>query len=255
MFIKIKHMNDLSLNGATPVATMPNPAREQHSIRVVIIDDHPAIRQAFEDTVSTQVDLELCGKASSARDGLHLVREEQPDVVVTDIALGDAHGLEVVEHIREHHEEIKVVVFSVYDENAYAERAIHAGAFAYVMKSAPTDQLVTAIRNVERGEVHVSHRMAGQLLGKLVRNRRDRLGVAIEDLTTRERTVFELLGDGLSMKGIIDYLDLNRKTVETYRRRVREKLNFEDNEDMLQSAVQWMCHQNNTLDVSSGNGV
>lgn len=253
--ITIKDMRDLSLDGVTPTAVTPDPDREQRPIRVVIIDDHPAIRQALDDTVGTQADMEMCGKASSARDGLHMVREEEPDVVVTDIALGDAHGLEVVEHIHEHLEDTKVVVFSVYQESAYAERAIHAGALSYVMKSAPTDELVAAIRNVDRGEVHVSRRMAGQLLGKLVRQRRDRLDVAIDELTPRERTVFELLGDGFSMRGIIESLGLDRKTVETYRRRAREKLGFKDNEAMLQSAVRWMCHQNHTLDLSSENGL
>lgn len=222
---------------------------ESGSIRVLVIDDHPAIRQAIRDTVSGQEGMGLCGEADSAHKGLRMVEEQRPDVVITDISLGDAHGLDVVKHIRECYTETQVVVFSIYDEDLYAERAIRLGALSYLMKSEPTSSLVEAIQRAHRGEVYLSRRMASQILGKIVRQQRQQVGASVSELTNRERDVFEMLGEGHSMQDIMKRLDLNRKTVETYRRRAREKLGFDTTEELLQYAVQWAYRKGHELDI------
>ncbi len=220
------------------------------TIRVLVIDDHPAIRQALEDTLAGQDDMTFCGEASSAHEGLRMVRKEQPDVVITDISLGDAHGLDLVQRISAWFPDMRIVVFSVYDENLYAERAIRAGALSYLMKNEPTSSLVAAIRSAYRREVYLSRRMASRILGKVVQQQRHRLGASLDELTERERMVFELLGEGSSMHEIMERLDLNRKTVETYRRRTREKLDFDTNEELLQYAVQWKYRRTHALDAA-----
>lgn len=222
---------------------------EGRPIRVLVIDDHPAILQAVQSAVSGREDIEYCGGADSAREGLRMVEQQHPDVVVADVALGDAHGLEVVEHIRERYPDTQVVVFSIYDEELYAERAIRMGALSYLMKSEPTSSLIKAIRRAHRGEVYLSRRMASRILGKIVRQQRNQVGASVDDLTERERDVFELLGEGHNMQEIVKRLNLNRKTVETYRRRAREKLGFNTTEELLQYAVQWTHRKAHTSDL------
>lgn len=222
---------------------------EGRPIRVLAIDDHPAIRQAVQSAVSGREDMEFCGGADSAHKGLRMVEKRHPDVVVADIALGDAHGLEVVEHIRERYPETQVVVFSIYDEELYAERAIRMGALSYLMKSEPTSSLIEAIRRAHRGEVYLSRRMASRILGKIVRQQRNQVGTSVDDLTQRERDVFELLGKGHNMQEIVERLNLNRKTIETYRRRAREKLGFNTTEELLQYAVQWAYRKAHASDL------
>ncbi len=209
-------------------------------IRIFVVDDHPAIQEALAATVSSQADLELVGSARTAAEGMQQIRELQPDVVVVDISLEDAHGLDLVHQIRVELPETQVVIFSMYDEVAYAERAIRAGAMGYVMKSESTQSVVEAIRTVMQGEVYLSHRMASRILSKVVRGRNVQPHVvSLDTLTDREMAVFQLLGQGYSIEEIMQRLNLSRKTVETYRRRAKEKLGFSSVGELLQFAVQW----------------
>ena len=216
------------------------------TIRVLIVDDHPAVCEALADTMHTRPDLHLCGQTQSASEGFRLVGATHPDVAIIDISLEDAHGLDLVQNIRAQFPDVQVVVFSMYDESAYAERAIRAGALGYVMKSEPTQSVVEAIRCVMRGEVYLSRRMASRILSKVVKGRGQNLGFAIDELTDREMAVFQMLGQGHNVEDIADRLNLSRKTVETYRRRAKEKLGFDTVAELLQYAVQWTYGQART---------
>jgi DNA-binding NarL/FixJ family response regulator len=213
-------------------------------IRVVIVDDHPAIRDALGSTISSKMDLELCAQAASADEAFRQIEKLQPDVAVVDISLEDAHGLDLVQNVRTQFPKVQVVVFSMYDENVYAERAIRAGASAYLMKSESTQSVVDAIRAVARGEVYLSRTMASRILSKVATRRSSGPNFAIDELTDREMAVFQMLGEGYSVEEITERLHLSRKTVETYRRRAKEKLGFETVAELLQYAVQWTYGQN-----------
>jgi DNA-binding NarL/FixJ family response regulator len=215
----------------------------QGRIRVVVVDDHPAIREAMADTISGKMDLELCGQAGTADEAFRLVEKLRPDVAVVDISLEDAHGLDLVQNIQAQFPEVQVVVFSMYDEGVYAERAIRAGASGYLMKSEPTQSVVEAIRSVMRGEVYLSRKMASRILSKVAMGRASSPGFAIDELTDREMAVFQMLGQGYSVQEITERLKLSRKTVETYRRRAKEKLGFDTVAELLQYAVQWTYGQ------------
>ena len=128
--------------------------------RVLILDDHPAIRYALFETLSSQPDLVISAQCASADEAFDAVAKEEPDVAVVDIALGDAHGLDLVQRLHALYPDVRVVVFSMYDEAIYAERALRAGAMGYLMKSESPDQVVEAIRWVRRGEIFLSRRMA-----------------------------------------------------------------------------------------------
>jgi len=230
--------------------TAQNKARNGSSIRVVVVDDHPAIRDAIADTARTQLDLDLCGAAASAEEAFKLIDDSDPDVAVIDISLGDAHGLDLVQNLRAQHDDLQVVVFSMYDENVYAERALRAGALGYVMKTESTQSVAEAIRSVARGEIYLSRRMASRLLSKVAKGARDasasdEKGMALKELTDREMAVFQMLGQGCSTQEIADRLNLSRKTIETYRRRAKEKLGFDTVAELLQYAVRWTYAQAN----------
>lgn len=208
-------------------------------VRVVVIDDHPAIQVALTDTLDGEMDLVLCGCAGNADDAFALVERERPDVAVIDVALRDAHGLDLMQNLRAQHPELQVVIFSMYDEAVYAERALRAGALGYVMKQEPTQRVVEAIRCVAQGEVYLSRRMASRMLSKLALGGSSGPGFAVDELTDREMAVFQMLGQGQSVQEITDRLNLSRKTVETYRRRAKEKLGFDTVGELQQYAIRW----------------
>ncbi len=137
--------------------------------RVLILDDHPAIRYALNETISAQRDLDVMAKAASADEAFEAVMKERPDVAVVDIALGDAHGLDLVQRLHAVYPDVKVVVFSMYDETIYAERALRAGASGYLMKSESPDEVVEAIRAVVNGEIYLSRRMSSFMVREHLR--------------------------------------------------------------------------------------
>lgn len=213
--------------------------RQSDRIRVLVVDDHPAIRDAIKDTISGKMDMEVIGEAESGYEAFHIIEKKEPNVAIVDISLKDGHGLDLVQNIRIQHPDVQVVVFSMYDESVYAERAIRAGAASYLMKSESTQVVVDAIRTVMRGEIYLSRQMASRILSKVAVGRSSAPGFAIDELTDREMSVFQMLGQGHSVEEITDRLSLSRKTVETYRRRAKEKLGFETVAELLQYAVQW----------------
>lgn len=222
---------------------MPSDQRSTDHIRVYLVDDHPAIREAIRDTIESTIDMEICGETSSSDDAFREIEELEPDVAVIDISLNDAHGLDLVQNVRSQHPDVRTIVFSMYDENVYAERAIRAGAAGYLMKSEPTKNIIEAIRCAHDGEVYLSRKMSSRILNKVAMGRTSEPSFAIDELTDREMAVFQMLGQGYSVQEIQDRLSLSRKTIETYRRRAKEKLGFDTVSELLQYAVQWTYGQ------------
>jgi DNA-binding NarL/FixJ family response regulator len=228
-------------SGTSAIDSFRN-ATSPRGARVIVIDDHPAIREAIADTVADQRDMELAGVAGSAREAFELVRATRPDVAVVDISLGDAHGLDLVQNLRAEYPHLEVVVFSMYDEAVYAERAIRAGARGYVMKSEPTGSVVEAVRCAAQGEIYLNRRTASRLLSRVAQGGSRQSASAepgLEELTDREMAVFQMLGQGRGADDIAERLSLSRKTVETYRRRAKEKLGFQTVAELLQFAIRW----------------
>jgi len=215
------------------------PSQSTDHIRTFLVDDHPAILEAIRNRIDDTLDIDVCGTATSSEEAFRQIEELEPDTAVIDISLEDAHGLDLVQNLQSQCPEIQVVVYSMYDEMVYAERAIQAGASGYLMKDQPTDELIEAIRVVDKEEVFLSREMASQILNKVARGESSEPSFPIEDFTDRELAVFQMLGEGCSIEEIQDRLNLARKTVETYRRRAKEKLGFESVSKLLQFAVQW----------------
>lgn len=218
---------------------MSSQERSTDHIRTFLVDDHPAILEAIRSRIEETLDIEICGMATSSEEAFSEIEEIEPDTAVIDISLGDAHGLDLVQNLRSQCPDVRIVVYSMYDEMVYAERAIKAGASGYLMKDQPTEDLIEAIRVVNDGEVFLSRDMASRILNKVARGESSDPTFPIEEFTDRELAVFQMLGEGYGIDEIRDRLNLARKTVETYRRRAKEKLGFDSVSKLLQFAVQW----------------
>ncbi len=208
--------------------------------QVFVVDKHPAIREVLRSKIEDHPEMQMRGDSASSSDALSLIEQHTPDVVVLEISLGEADGLALIQEIRSQVPEVRILVFSKYDEDLYAERAIEAGASGYIMKTESTDEVIRAIELVSQGQVFLSRHVASRILSRLVRGGGDTETSPLEKLTDRELTVFRKIGEGHSVRQIADQLDLNRKTIETYRRRAKEKLGHETVEALLRHAVQWV---------------
>jgi len=209
---------------------------------IFVVDKHPAIREILRSKIESHPEMRMMGDSARPGKALSLIEQDPPDVVVLEISLGEADGLALIEEIRSQVPEVRILVFSKYSEDLYAERAIEAGASGYVMKTESTDEVVRAIELVSEGQVFLSRHVASRILSRLVRGSGETETSPLEKLTDRELTVFRKIGEGYSVRQIADQLDLNRKTIETYRRRAKEKLGHETVEELLRHAVQWVEH-------------
>lgn len=209
--------------------------------RVLIVDDHPAVREALALRIGRQPDLEVCGEAADVADALRLVADAQPDVAVVDITLKSGNGIDLIKRIRDRNDDVRILVWSMHSESLYAERALRAGALGYVNKDQATDRIVEAIRRVLTGKVWLSETMAERMLQRAVgRTQEVSAHAPVDVLADRELEVFRLIGEGVKTANIAERLHLSVKTVETYRDRIRRKLDLSDGTKLAQYATQWV---------------
>jgi DNA-binding NarL/FixJ family response regulator len=211
------------------------------SARILIVDDHPAVREALAFRIGRQRDLEVCGEAIDMSQALHLIAETQPDLVVVDISLKASNGIDLIKRIKERNDSVRILVWSMHGESLYAERALHAGALGYINKDQATDTVVEAIRRVLDGKVYLSDAMAEKLLNRSVgEGRKEITRLPLDSLADRELEVLRLIGQGLKTAEIAKQMHLSVKTVETYRDRIRQKLDLSDGTELAHFATLWM---------------
>jgi DNA-binding NarL/FixJ family response regulator len=208
--------------------------------RVLIVDDHPAAREGLAVRISSQADLEVCGEAADVGDALKLLSSARPDVAVIDIKLKTGDGLELVKRIKARDESVRILVWSVYPDKLYAERALNAGALGYINKEHTTGRIVEAIRRVRDGKVYLCEEMAESLLSQAVGGTQSLRDSPIESLSDRELEVFRLVGEGLSAAQLAQRLHLSRHTIDTHRQRIKEKLNLANAAELVQAATRWV---------------
>jgi len=206
---------------------------------VAVVDDHPPIREAICHEVEQAIDMTVAAEAGSPEEASRLVGECGADVAILDMCFGEGQGFGLIKALRAECPGTKVLVFSVYEERIYAERALRAGASGYLMKAAPMEQLRAALRRVAKGEVYLSADMTGRVLRRMQNGQGEEVRFPIDELTGRELRVFRMLGWGLDVEEIADRLGLARKTVETYRRQAKEKLGYEKIDQVLSHAARW----------------
>ena len=213
--------------------------------KVLIVDDHPLIRQGIGAVVNGQSDLEICGEAESAAEALRAIADETPDVAVVDLTLKESSGLELIKDIRIRHPDVKILVLSMRDEGYYAERTLRAGAMGYVTKEEGPRKVLEGIRKILDGQIYVSEKMASKVMGRLVGGRHDATATAMDELSDRELEVFELLGNGSTTREIADRVHISPKTVDSHREHIKEKLGLGGAAELLRHAIEWaQCRHN-----------
>lgn len=212
---------------------------------VFLVDDHPLVRQGLAQIINHETDMEVIGEAEDASHALHLIETKQPDLVIVDISLRGNNGLELIKNIKAVLPNLPILVFSMHDECVYAQRALRAGARAYVMKQESADKILLAIRRIIGGDIYVSHRVADQVLQQLVNGKTTGTESPIDRLSDRELEVIQLIGKGLSTREIASSLNLSVKTIESHRAHIKEKLNLRNATELVQFSVQWVEQENN----------
>jgi DNA-binding NarL/FixJ family response regulator len=222
------------------------PSHAPGKRKVLIVDDHPIVRQGLRLMIDEEPDLKVCGEAQSEREARVAIRDLEPDVVIVDISLVQGDGLELVRDVHAHHPALPMLVLSMHDELIYAERLLAAGASGYIMKQAASDQLLVALRRVLAGERYVSESLAENLgRPRGVGDPRVTRDDPIERLSNRELQVLSLIGRGQSSREAADRLGLSVKTVETHRQSLKRKLNLATNAQLLQYAINWYATRSN----------
>ena len=208
--------------------------------RVVIVDDHPLFRERLAQLINHELDMEVCGEAENAAQGIQLIRSSSPDLAIVDITLKGSSGLELIKSIKALSIGTPVLVLSMHDEALYAERALRAGATGYITKHQAADEIIVAIRRVLAGEVYLSERMTATFLKSLTTGGVKNIPRPVDRLTDRELEVLELVGNGRTTREIAETLKLGVATVDTYRARIKEKMNFQNATELQHFAVRWV---------------
>lgn len=208
--------------------------------RILIVDDHPLMRKGLALSLAEDPSLEVVGQAADAEEALAAFDAIEPDVAIVDVSLPGMSGLELIKHLIAIKPDLTVLVVSRHDEVLYAERAIRAGARGYVMKLEAGDKIVEAIRHVRRGGVFLSEEMKDRMLFGAAMGAKSPTQSPLEVLSDRELEVFEMTGRGLATREIAERLHLSVKTVESYRARIKTKLNLNTAAELMQHAVQWV---------------
>ncbi len=208
--------------------------------RIILVEDHPLIRQGMKVLFGRHAHFEICGEADSAPEALALVAKLSPDVAIVDVTLKSANGIELTKNIRALAPGTQVLVVSMHEENVYAERALRAGAMGYLMKDEAVDKIITAIERILQGEVYVSDRIKGRMLKRFVHQQNETLISPIDLLSDREMEVFRLIGTGYGTREIANLLNLSVKTIDSYREHMKKKLTLANSSDLIRYAIQWL---------------
>jgi DNA-binding NarL/FixJ family response regulator len=218
--------------------TQPVPVEDRSpKSRVYLIDDHPLLVQGVSELINVEPDLRVVGSTGDWTVALKQIPELKPDVVILDVTLARANGIEVLKNLRVHFPDLRVLMLSMHDENLYAMRSIRAGAQGYIMKVSATEEVVAAIRQILRGDIYLSTRIAKQTMMSLVGRRKEAGASPLHDLSDRELEVFQMVGDGLTTRQIAERLHLSVKTIETHKAHVKEKLHLETATQLTQHAI------------------
>jgi DNA-binding NarL/FixJ family response regulator len=211
--------------------------------RVLIVDDHPLVREGLIGLLSAEADFEVCGEAANLSEARQLVKETRPHVVIVDLNLPDGSGIELIKELREGPRDIKVLVLSMHDESLFAERSLRAGAVGYVSKHEAPRTIIQAVHTILAGKLCVSQRLTEQMMSRAFLGKSDIRHSPLERLSDREIEVFELIGEGLTIRQIAARLELSPKTVETHREHIKDKLELKNTTELTKHAVQWVLER------------
>jgi len=219
---------------------MGAPRKNQRPKRqVVLVEDHPMMRERLAEILQKEPDLCVCGEAEDHAPALAIIEKTQPQLVVVDLTLKSSNGLDLIKELHARYPEMAILVVSMHEESLYGERVLRAGARGFVSKQESSATFQQAVRTVLRGDLYLSERLAETLTAKIAGRSRYHLGMSVDTLTDRELRVFELLGQGLTTRHAAQHLGLNMRTIETYRARIKRKLHLKNGNELVHLAVRW----------------
>ncbi len=220
----------------TPRRKSPRPPPKT----ILIVDDHPMMREGLAQLIGHEKDLQICGEAGDAHEGFDKANTLKPDLVLTDITLPGKSGVEFIKDLKAAQPDARVLVISMHDEALYVERVLRAGARGYIMKQEGGRKIMEAIRHVLDGRIYVSEKMSAKILEIFSGARPEAAASPLEKLTDREFEIFQLIGKGLSTLQMAEHLHVSPKTVEVHRANIKAKLNFKTAPELLRHAVRWL---------------
>jgi DNA-binding NarL/FixJ family response regulator len=231
----------------TPSRVAPKAAGAKRSAkhRVMLVDDHPIIRDGLGTIINQQADLEVCGEAGDAAAAMSALSKMEPDLLVTDLTMPGRSGIDFIRDVHAMRPGLPILVLSMHDEMLHAERVLRAGARGYVMKDAGVAKMLEVMRLLLSGKSYVSPKLAARLLDAMTGHRPRGSKSPIEKLSDREFEVFQLLGSGQSTKEVAETLKLSTKTVDVHRSHIKEKLQLKDASSLVHYAIRWVETQSN----------
>jgi DNA-binding NarL/FixJ family response regulator len=207
--------------------------------KILIVDDHPMIREGLALRIGAQADMEVCGEAASEEEAIALVKRTRPDLMIVDISLKDGNGIDVIKRVKMGFPNVRMLVVSGYQEALYGERALRAGAMGYLNKQESNDKVLEAVRAILAGQRYVSPDLTQKLVNQALGYAEDAKS-PIDRLSNRELDVFRMIGEGLSSGTIADRLFLSTHTIDTHRENIKRKLNIKSAGELTRQAVQWV---------------
>ena len=223
--------------------TTPDRAPQTTKKNVLVVDDHPLLRQGLALLINQQQDMQVCGEAEEAHAAMQAITQRRPDIMILDISLNGPDGLELLKSIRASDPDLPVLILSMHDEAIYAERALRARANGYIMKQEATEKVLVAVRRILNGELYLSDRMSNKMLQHYIGGAPSMIQSRISSLSDRELEVFRLIGEGRATREIAEELHLSIKTVETYQAHIKEKLALRSGRELIQHAIQWKINE------------
>jgi DNA-binding NarL/FixJ family response regulator len=217
--------------------------------RILIVDDHPMMRDGLRQLIANEPDLEMCGEADDAPGALSQAETLKPNLAIVDITLRSTSGLELIKDLQIRSPETKVLVLSMHDESLYAERVLRAGGRGYIMKHEGGKRIIEGIRQVAAGRTFVSDAISAKILDSFSRHGESKS--AVEQLTDREFEIFQLIGRGFGTKEMAEKLHVSVKTIEVHRVNIKEKLHTATAPDLIRFAVRWVEAQGSEDGTSS----
>lgn len=214
--------------------------KPEEKTRVLVVDDHPVLRQGLIQLLDRQSDLTVCGEADSVSSAHAAVKRCRPDLLLLDLRLGSGDSIEFIKSLRNGYNDLQILVVSQHDESVFAERCLRAGADGYIIKQEASEEVLVAIRTVLAGECYISRKIAARVPGQTGTHPRFEENASIAGLSDRELYVFQLLGSGMSTREIATLSSLSMKTIESYRENIKHKLGIKDREGLVERARNWV---------------
>ena len=208
-------------------------------IKVLVVDDHPIVRQGIRMLVNQESDMAVCGEAESAPEALQVLQETEPDVAVVDLALKESSGLDLIKDIRIRRPNVLILVLSMRDESFYAERTLRAGAKGYLTKEEGTDKVIEGIRQILDGQYYLSERIEAKMISRIAGGTPQETP-SVDSLTDRELQIYEMIGQGMPTREIAKRLHLSVKTIDSHREHIKDKLQVDSAAELLKHAIQWV---------------